>query len=252
MNDAFDDLGTAQKPYKVVACMPVYGRLPLLELTIKRLYSRNQVYKVICSGDGPEERELCESHGALWVQAENKPLGLKWNKAFQAAKSYDPAAVLYVGSSDWISDNWIPTMRPLLERYDFVGTAGCHFLHVGEGLRACFWRGYKFTPYHKTRSDETIGIGRMLSKSLMDKINWTPFGDNIENSLDRSMKDRCKKVGIDDYMVEAEIKALSISTDKWVNKHNFNNEYASSKRVHDVQMFVNVYFPEINKLCSVL
>lgn len=250
--DPNDDLATAQKPYKVVACLPVYGRLPLLRQTISRLYKKNGIHKVICSGDGVAERELCEELGAVWVPHQNKPLGAKWNVAFRKAMEFNPDAVLYVGSSDFISDNWVPVMRTYVEQHGFVGVPGCHFLDICvEGLRCCYWPGYKHTRYHRDRGDETIGIGRMISGTLMDKIGWEPFDSRYDNSLDRSMKERLLKYGkVHDYMVQqpSVIQAVSISTDRWPNKHNFlqhYNNFLPSEFVPDAEAFAKEHFPEI-------
>ena len=253
--DAFDDLGTAKKPYKVVACLPVHGRLPLLRHTIERLYKKNGVYKVICSGDGVAERELCEELGAVWVAHQNKPLGAKWNAAFRGAIQFNPDAVLYVGSSDFLSDNWLPVMQPYVEQHGFAGVPGCHFLDIGgeacDELRCCYWPGYRFTKYHRDRFDETIGIGCMISGALMDKVGWEPFDSKYDNSLDRSMKERIFKYGqAHDFMVELPqvLRAVSLSTDRWPNKHNFlqhYNNFLPSVFVPDAEEFAAAYFPEI-------
>jgi hypothetical protein len=247
-----DDLAIPIKRFKVIACLPVLGRLPLLEHTIRRLYEKNKCHKVICSGDGALDRELCTSLGAVWVQSSNKPLGQKWNKAFQKAQEYSPDAVVYVGSSDFLSDNWLSVMETYVKEKHFVGVAGCHFIDIGkEKLRGVYWSGYKDTKYHKDRGDETIGIGRMLSSSLMDKLDWKPFNDLYDNSLDRSMKEKCKKAGIDDFMVNENVKAVSISTHQWINKHRFeqhwDGEPEANKRLSDVDGFVSE-FPEIKQI----
>lgn len=252
MIEANDDLGTYVKPYRVVACVPVYGRLPLLRHTIERLYKKNKCYKVICSGDGAEERELCESLGAVWVPCQNRPLAKKWNEAFKKAKEFSPDAVLYVGSSDFLSDNWIDEMKPYVDKYNFVGVAGCHFLHIGlEDIKVCFWPGYKATVFHKDRGNESIGIGRMISAKAMDLIGWKPFNPTFDNSLDRSMKEQLKKVGFDDFMVTEDIKAVSISTDHWPNKHNFKHHWHGtlpSQKISDADLFVDENFPEIKSV----
>lgn len=246
LNDANDDLGTAKKPFRVAACLAVNERLPLLELTINRLYKNNDCYKVICAGDKTTDKQLCESLGAVWVQHPNKPLGAKWNAAFVKAKEFNPDAVLYVGSSDWLSDNWIHEMEPHVNERGFVGTSGCHFFHFDTKIHGCFWPGYSYTKFHKDRSDETIGIGRMISAKVMDLLNWKPFYDTYDNSLDRSMKERCKKVGYDDFMVTADVSALSISTNLWKNKHNFKHHYhgenMKSIKVEDPTKFLSNYF----------
>jgi hypothetical protein len=246
MIDANDDLATARKPFRVVACIPVLGRGPLLKQTITRLYVKNGVDKVICAGHLPEDRKVCEGSGAVWVQAPNKPLGRKWNMAFQEAKKYNPDACLYVGSSDWLSDNWIPIMRPHVEKHHFTGTPGCYFLDMNGTYRLCHWKGY--AGYRQDRADETIGIGRLLSADLLERINWKPFIDQYDNSLDRSMKERAASVKIIDHMVRDErLKSLSISTNQWVNKHFFNHHWTNilpSEKISNVKEFLDQNFPE--------
>jgi hypothetical protein len=247
MSDANDDLGTAQAPYRVVAVIPVHERLELLPHTISRLYRKNGVHKVICVGDGMAEKAICEQFGAYWVPFQNKPLGAKWNAGFIAARQFNADAVLYVGSSDWLSDNWITTMKPLVNQHQMVGVPGCHFIDIAHKLRLVYWPGYT-----GERSNETIGIGRMLSKDLLDKINWTPFDDKKDSSLDRSMKDRAERIGVKEYFVKNdELKALSISTYKWINKHKFEmhwNNQLPSEKIEDPSLFINQFFPEINHI----
>lgn len=243
--DAHDDLATAKKPYRVIACTPVNGRGPLLKQTINRLYKKNGVYKVIITGDQPEDRKVCEEAGALWIQHRNRPLGQKWNAAFFEAKQFDPDACLYVGSSDWLSDNWINVMRPYVDKYDFTGTPGMHLLHINNLLRACYWSGYD-----NYRRDESIGIGRMLSSHLLSKMKWRPFNDAADRSLDRSMKDHAARHSIKDYLVSDEtIKSLAISTEQWTNMHSYEDHVSGSlrhqsKTISNVKEFLEDNFPE--------
>src|SRR5688572_11164270 len=119
---------------KIIAVIPVYGRLPLLVKTIQRLLNKNGVSKVICVGNNIDDKRVCVDAGAEWVTHMNRPLGDKWNRGFYEARQYNPDACLFVGSSDWVSDNWLPEMIPYLKDYDLIGTAGCHFLHIENGF----------------------------------------------------------------------------------------------------------------------
>jgi hypothetical protein len=248
IDEVNDDYGLAMKPFRVVACIAVLGRLPLLEHTIRRLYQKNGCVKVVCSGDQEEDKKLCESLGARWTQRRNKPLGLKWNSAFEVAKDYNPDAVLFVGSSDWLSDNWLTTMRPYVEEHGFAGVPGCYMADIGDTIRTINWKGYKTC--RPERADETIGIGRMLSRRLIEAMDWQPFDPNLDNSLDWSMKVNAKKYGFTDYMVHDDnIKALSISTNAWPNKHRFElhwNNTVPSDRV-DSETIIKE-FPELTKV----
>lgn len=253
-----DDLGTA-KPFRVVAAVAVHGRLPLLEHTINRLYKNNGCYKVVCSGDGLEEKNLCQSLGAVWTPRRNKPLGMKWNAAFQKARDFHPDAIVFVGSSDWLSDNWFSLMRPYVEQHGFAGVPGCYLADLGKQIRAVDWTcGY--AGYRQERADECIGIGRMLSRRLLDAIDWTPFDPKLDNSLDRSMKDRSIAKGYHDFMVKDErLKALSLSCPYWDNKHKFwmhwgldvgeqIKEFIPSIRMKEPDHWLSENFPEAIEL----
>lgn len=249
MIDANDDMATAKPPYRVIAAIAVNGRLPLLKHTIERLYKKNGCFKVICSGDNPEDKALCQSLGAVWVNVRNKPLGNKWNQAFYKAKEFNPDAVVYVGSSDWLCDDWFSIMRPYVEEYQFVGVPGCSLADFGKTIRACHWTGYK--GYRKDREDETIGSGRMLSRRMLNAIDWLPFDPAFDNSLDRSMKDKGLLTKFHDYMVyDNRLKSLSISTNQWPNKHQFEMHWHGlipSERI-EPEPFLSMYFPEFYKI----
>lgn len=246
-----DDLGLTPRPYRVIACLAVHGRLPLLKYTIERLYKKNGCYKVICSGDNPEDKKLCESLGAVWVHARNKPLGNKWNQAFRKAKEFNPDAVVFVGSSDWLSDNWFSIMRPFVDVHGFAGVPGCYLTDLGNEIRLCDWTcGY--AGYRADRADESIGVGRMLSRRLLDAIDWLPFAPTLENSLDRSMKDTSILRGYHDFMVkDGSLKALSLSCPHWPNKHKFFMHWEGlipSIRMDNPQQWLEKNFPEAIEL----
>jgi len=232
---------------KIIAVIPVFGRRPLVKLTIERLYKKNGVFKVICVGDDSEDQRTCRNTGAEWVHHRNKPLGAKWNAGFHAAKKYKPDACLFVGSSDWISDNWLSEMTPLLKDYDLIGTPGCHFLHIGSDLKLCYWPGYI-----GRREGESIGIGRLISSKVLDNIQWSPFNDAFDNSLDGSMQERCTQVAGSIHVVSNPIiKSVSISTDIWPNKHQFSDHYNNilpSEKIENVNDWVNTNFPEAFKV----
>src|SRR5690606_22884619 len=60
-----EDLYLRKNAVKCIAVIPIKGRLPLLKHTIRRLYKKNGVFKVICVGETKEERVLVESEGGL-------------------------------------------------------------------------------------------------------------------------------------------------------------------------------------------
>jgi hypothetical protein len=230
--------------FRVVAVIPVKGRLPLLKWTIKRLIEKNKVFKVICVGDG-EEREPVEKMGAVWVHHENKPLGKKWNAGFMKAKEFEPHACLFVGSSDWISDNWIEHCEPYMGTYDMIGKPDFNLLDYGKQLRLCHWAGYT----DPRRKGEPIGIGRMLSARILELMHWQPMDPKLDSSLDYSMWKKVENHGGTVGVLRTDkIQSLSLSTDAWENKHKFNDHFQNKKGLESTKMepdgFLKEWFPE--------
>lgn len=244
---ANDDSGTCcGKCNQVVAVIPVLGRRPLLKHTITRLLKKNKVGHVICVGHADKDKQVCEQAGAEFIFHDNEPLGAKWNAGFIHAQKYNPIACLFVGSSDWLSDNWLPRTVPLLKEYDLIGKPGCHFLDISQhGFRVCEWLGYT-----GPRTSESIGIGRLISARVLSILKWKPFDDHLNKSLDHSMNQRVAEAGGHIQIInDSEIIALSISTDQWGNKHQFEDHVSGSLSHHSVSVinvdeFLNTNFPE--------
>lgn len=236
----------------IVAPIPVYGRFPLVTLTIKRL--KEQGIKVICIGHEPMGKKIADYMGVDWIEHDNQPLGSKWNLGFLEAKKYNPEGVIFMGSSDWASNNYITESGKYLNDFDLIGMLGCHFADIkkyddnkkSDEIRLVRWHGYEDVD----RKGEPIGIGRILSKRILDKIGWKPFDDGLNNSLDFSMWDKVLKSGGKIKILEDDnLKLLSISTNLWQNKHNFEQHWSNiipSEKIHSKDFFVD--FKEIFEL----
>ena len=246
--DAYDDLATARCPKKVVAVIPAHGRFPLLRVTIERLLKRNGVNQVVVVGDQHEVKAICRQTGAHYVEFKNRPLGRKWNWGFHTARDMKPDACLFVGSSDWISDTWIPDILPLTDEYDLIGKPDFYLLDIGPGntLRACHWPGYG--DHRPARKYEPIGIGRVISARMLDEIKWMPFDPAADNSMDWQMYQKVLKAGGKVHLVTDEsLRSLSISTYQWVNKHKFDEHHSgrlTSRIIEDPEAFARTHFPE--------
>jgi hypothetical protein len=230
---------------KTVAVIPVKGRHPLLRYTIRRLYEKNNVAKVICVGD-IEDKEICEQERAEFITHENNPLGKKWNAGFEAARKHNPDVVLFVGSSDWVSDNWLSFIEPFImdAKVDLIGKPDFYLLDIAHKYRFCHWLGYGAGK----REKEPIGIGRVLSKNILDKMNWKPIADNLNNSIDFSMFNNVLLNGGKTFLLKTdEIQSLSISTNRWGNMHKFNDHYSNklpSKKMDRFEKWLDDKFPE--------
>jgi hypothetical protein len=233
------------KVFNVVAVIPVKGRHPLVKHTIERLLTKNKVQKVICVVDSNEDYHVCHAAGAEVIPHFEKKLGAKWNLGFKKAQEYNPDACLFVGSSDWICEDWIDYCEPYIGRYDMVGKPDFYLLDYGKILRLCHWKGYT----DPRRQNEPIGIGRLISKRVLDLLDWQPMDPSLDSSLDYSMWKKVQAVGGSVGLLRTdEIQSLSLSTDAWVNKHRFEDHFQNKKGLESAKMeprpFLEKYFPE--------
>jgi len=239
---------------RVIAVLPCKGREPLLKLTVQRLLK--QCVAVIVAGHTESERRSCQ--GVDFVTCSpDMALGEKWQVCIDIAMSRNPDAILIMGSSDMVSDNWIPELYKHIEDgYAMAGASGIHFLDVRlfNKLTLCHWKGY-----NNYRKGEPIGTGRLISAQALRLMGGIAFDRHINNSLDYSTMQKLnnisgkwgkKLVKTIDYTLDCEVKCLSISTYQWENKHNFGNMLidSSTTRLDDTANFVQRYFPEMKNL----
>jgi hypothetical protein len=220
---------------RIIAVIPVHGREQLLKYTIRRLYNKNKLYKVICVGSTESEKEVVLQEKGIWVYHENKPLGRKWNTGFKIAQIYNPDAVLFVGSSDWISADWTDIAYKYMidENIGIVGKNRFDMIDINNNINnnnTCYWLGY---PENSDRHKETIGIGRLISKSFLDKINYEPFDNFFDNSMDFCMYKKCINNKFKIKIIENDSIFLSVSCSKWENKHKFNNHYLAAHNIDE-------------------
>ena len=107
-----------------------------------------------------------------------------------------------------------------------IGQLGCHFADVSESIRLVHWKGYK----DQMRQNEPIGIGRFLNREFLEAINWTPFNGQLNSGLDWSMWLKAMKSNQEIGILECDnsVQLLSISTNKWNNKHKFTDHWTGS------------------------
>jgi len=237
----------------IVAPIPILGRKALFPWTCHRLVKMGVV--PLCIVESDKDKKVAQYYNLPVKQVRHMPLGKKWNVGFEWARSYNPHAVLYVGSSDWVSDDWLDSLLPYLDEYDMVGIKGIHFLHREYSVphfarslkdftqRLGYWNGYK-----GDREGESCGGGRLLSRRILDLMEFKPFRDENYNNMDYNMLYKVMNHGGRVKTVEGPV-GLSVSCDLWGNMHDFNRD--TDKEIKDVKKFLEKHFPEGLELWNV-
>ncbi len=228
---------------KLCAPIPVFGRFPLVRLTISRLIRQGVIPIII--GHEREAMQIAEEFNIEFIPMSNDPLGNKWNSGFMACKSYNPDGVIFMGSSDWCSDDYLELVADAINDFAFIGMLGCHFADVSDEVRLVHWPGY----LKGQRQYEPIGIGRVLRSDMLAGMNWAPFDPRLSSGLDWSMYLKAIRL-IDNLAVikdeEKDIRLLSISTNKWSNKHKFSDHWDGAlKSTHMNNELLKNNFEEI-------
>ena len=229
----------------IVAPIPIKGRRALIPWTLKRL--TNMGVTPLCITEADKDTRLIESYNIPVKKFPKMSLGDKWNMGFEWARDYEPHAVLFVGSGDWVSDNWLDLYG---EDYDMVGVRGAYFLHrmyktkphptsLGDfTMKMGYWRGSI-----DERKGESAGGGRILSRRILERMDYRPFQKGADKNMDSSMLAQVNKHKGNVLLVTNDkYKTLSVSCDLWSNLHDIDQD--SDIRIAGVKRFLKENFKE--------
>jgi hypothetical protein len=147
---------------------------------------------VTCSGsEGEASKKMVEKHGFTYIEIPNQPLGRKMNKAALAAKQHEPDYCLFVGSDDIMGVD-------LMEKYYEEMQKGTDYVYVKDWYffdlktrKGLYWAGYD----KKVNRGHACGAGRLLSKRIVEALEYKPWYDNkLCNLLDTGFDRRYRGV----------------------------------------------------------
>ena len=231
---------------RVVAVMPVSGRGELFPITIKRLRDQKGVdLKIVVICDTPEEASLALESGADAINhgLNNWALGDKWCHGMSIAEQYTPNAALLASSSVWYTPGYIQSMLPYLEEYDYVGLSDMYAVDFRQNeKKLLYWGGY-----HNNRKGQSLGAGRLLSRRILDRVDWQICNPNLNSQFDYSVNKTLGKVGAKSLAVGMnQKKMLKISCWKWKQLNSFFTlaQNPLAKFIPNVDDWLKEYFPE--------
>ena len=111
----------------------------------------------------------------LIIWSINTPLGKKWQKGISICKRYSPDFIIILGSDDILSLKYIESAEKYISQgYELVSLKDWYVYNTqNNNLYNC-----------KYKSNRSIGAGRIISKKILDRINWKLFPIDKNNTLD--------------------------------------------------------------------
>jgi hypothetical protein len=216
-----------------------------IELLKKQTYP---LENIILIGDSDIEKNIALKTNCLYKHSDNYPLGSKWQSGIMMAKSFNPDAILICGSDDWLTPNWCEICKDYIDYgYDLVGKNNFFIANIlPQEPVVIVQRGYR--GFEKLKVP--IGAGRLISKKILDAMNWQFFNRKINKGLDRcSYTNTLKKNGNIKLLNEiAELKIMSIKS-SWPVLDTFDvlNQKSNLRKYNNInnsKEWLETYFPE--------
>jgi GT2 family glycosyltransferase len=195
--------------------------------------------EVVVSVTGSESnrsKALCREDWIIYTEFKNNPLGAKMNQAAIQAEQTNADYYLLMGSDDVIGTDLMKLyLKYLDEGYEYLYLLDCYFYDI---KRKCglYWGGYRMSNNH----GHPAGIGRVLTKDLMKKMEFQPWYDvKMSGLLDQAMNEkmaqlRPKARAI--HCLSEGVFALDIKSDEnmtqfdlWDNTVTFNGKFLYNK-----------------------
>lgn len=221
----------AQKTFKIVIYTCLWQRPLLTEFVLDHyvslkpmLFQTHDIHLDVFTvgSEGEKSAAIAAKFNASYVEHQNQPLGAKHNFGLSVLRKKIPDvdAVVIIGSDDILNHQYFVTVKDLMTRKSqpmhMVGLKDLFFYDLGT-KELVYTRGYRSVT---TEVAATIGLGRALSKNLLDCIDWFLWDPERNHGLDQSTVRRLLRnvIGVDYVSTavlgkENGIVAIDIKTD---------------------------------------
>lgn len=195
-------------PLRLVLLTCVWRRPALTEVVLsyyqeiaKQLTGQIDLVLLAVGSEGRASRQLCERYGFHYLEHKNLPLSDKWEFGLKNSRQFGPDGVITAGSDDLLSLSLFQRYVEFLkEGYLFCGLRDGYFLDLANSEKMLYWKGYGGLNREcgmPWRLNETLGMGRMYSRLLLEQIDYSLWdGKHINKGLDGVAKERLFSLGM--------------------------------------------------------
>lgn len=199
------------------------------------------LYLFAVGSEGEYSRTLALENNYNYMERVNFPVSLKRNQALEKIRDWDIDCVLFVDTDDLLPVEQILLYVRFLEQgYPYIGIRDIYFFEGASKKMIHF-----FYPQGHSNFGTTLGLGRCVSRELLDKVNWRLWSDDLNRNMDINMTKTIsshlsdfskgeKKVFCKDFnLVPVDIKTKTNiwSFDKYTNRLGSHYDIADPKKV---------------------
>lgn len=231
----------------IISVTATYNRPVILRDTLEILGKIKGLKKRIVVGTlAKEDGVVAQTAGAEYYEFPNNLLGAKWQHGIEQAKKYNPDAILICGSDDWITEGWVDFFYPYINNgWDVVGKSKWYTCNITKNHAG-------LTEFQYSQDLEPIGAGRLISRKLLDKMEWKLYLTNVNSGLDRDARVRAKELGAKILIENNCEEHIFCIKSTWPCKNSFesynNNSFLLKKTIPNGLEVMEKYFPNrINK-----
>lgn len=154
---------------------------------------------VIALVSDEENKRMAMKNAFKTIVTQNNPLGLKWQTGVEALRSLDFDYLLIVGSDDITSHKAIRLYERMVEEggHEYIGFEDA----IAMDFRTKRFRHFK--GYTNHRLGESIGANRLVSKKLLEKIDYRVFPTDRHKYMDGVLTKNLKKIGVENVLVKS-------------------------------------------------
>lgn len=220
---------------KIAICIPFFNRFRITDFVFKHYFKlkkelENKVELILIAvgSEGIISRALAEKNGFHYYEYPNKYVSRKYNETFRKAKNFGVDAVIKVDSDSIISKNIILYYLNCINRnIDYTGITDIYFAFNDY---YCYWEGYV-----GKRKGETTGVGRYMSKRLLDLLDWNVI--NKDTNL------------VCDYIMTQNINRFNLKIKKEAKKcKNLNGYIIDLKSNFQITSLYNAIYSSISPI----
>ena len=176
---------------KLIIVTAMHERYELTEafcMAAKRIKNDTGVETVAVITEGDKQLiALCKKYGLRYTEHKNNPVGEKLNSILEFIKDDDYTHILVLGSDDIVSSSFIEEQKKLLD-YDLVGVNDIWFWGINPSRV-----GFKTFGYWQINKTAILGVGRMISRKIIERCENKLWSDKKNSRLDGLMMSRIKK-----------------------------------------------------------